>query len=214
MNKQDFLESLIVFGVMTGILLPVRLFFVSYVSSDWFGSFGIISAISVTMIVLTKKGKLGKFGEMFERQINKFQKGKRGKIVYGQSIIFLLILGGTIFAIEQGNSAYVDLKNQILEEHEEFSDPEKILEKTDQLKAEDWALGVLGLFLAVFIAFPQLSAVLAVLDDSFDGWILHFYTVAFVEYLELFGILLYYRFSLFRKKSSSLLGDKNLQKLE
>lgn len=199
---------------MTGVLLPVRLLFVSYVSSDWFGSFGIISLISITMIVLTKKGKLGKFGEMFERQLNKFQKGKRAKFVYGQSIILLLILGGTIFAIEQGNSIHLDLKNQILEENEEFSDPEQILQKTEQLEAQDWIFGVLGLFLAVFIAFPQLSAVLAVLNDSFNGWILHFYTVAFVEYLELFGILIYYRYSLYSKKSSSTLGDKNLQNLK
>ena len=214
MKSNNFLESLIVFGVMTGILLPVRLLFVAYVSSDWFGSFGIISAISIAMIVLTKKGKLGKFGEMFERQINKLQKGKKAKIVYGQSIIFLLILGGTIFAIEQGNSTYVDLKNQILEEHEEFKNPEEILKKTEQLEAQDWIFGVLGLFLAIFIAFPQLSAVLAVLNESFDGWILHFYTVAFVEYLELFGILIYFRYSLFSKKSSAAMGDKNLQKFE
>ena len=214
MKYQNFLESLIVFGVMTGILLPVRLLFVSYVSDDWFGSFGIISAISITMIILTKKGKLGKFGEIFERQINKLQKGKRAKIVYGQSIIFLLILGGTIFAIEQGNSAYVDLKNQLLVEHEEFTDPQEILKKTEQLEVQDWFFGVLGLFLAVFVAFPQLSAVLAVLNDSFDGWILHFYTVAFVEYLELFGILLYYRYSLYSKKTSSELKDKNFHKFE
>ena len=200
MKYQNFIESLIVFGVMTGILLPVRLLFVSYVSSDWFGSFGIISAISITMIVLTKKGKLGKFGEMFERQINKLQKGKRAKVVYGQSIIFLLILGGTIFAIEQGNSVNLDLKNQLLVDHEEFTNPEEILKKTEQLEVQDWFFGVLGLFLAVFVAFPQLSAVLAVLNDSFDGWILHFYTVAFVEYLELFGILLYFRYSLYSKK--------------
>ncbi len=214
MKRQNILEGLIVFGVMTGILLPARLLFVSYISSDWFGSFGIITAISVTMIVLTKKGKLGRFGEMFERQINKLQKGKRAKIVYGQSIIFLLILGGTIFAIEQGNSTYVDLKNQILEEHEEFANPSELLAKTEQLEAQDWVFGVLGLFLAIFIAFPQLSAVMAVLNESFDGWILHFYTVAFVEYIELFGILIYFRYSLSGNKSHSIVDDKNLQKTE
>ena len=213
MEKKNFLESLIVFGVMTGILLPVRLLFVSYVSSYWLGSFGMISAISIIMIILTKKNKLGKFGKMFERQLNKLQKGKKAKIVYGQSIIFLLILGGTIFSIEQGNSTYEDLKNQILDEHEEFANPEEIMKKTEQLDAKDWIFGVLGLFLAVFIAFPQLSAVLAVLNDSFQGWILHFYTVAFVEYLELFGILIYFRYTLFSKKSSSIIGDKNFEKL-
>lgn len=214
MEKKDFLESLIVFGVMTGILLPVRLLFVSYISSYWLGSFGIISAISIMMIILTKKGKLGKFGDMFERQINKLQKGKKAKIVYSQSIIFLLILGGTIFAIEQGNSTYVELKNQILDEHKEFAEPEEILKKTEQLDAQDWIFGVVGLFLAVFIAFPQLSAVLAVLNDSFDGWILHFYTVAFVEYLELFGILIYFRYAMFSKKSPPIMDGKNFEKMD
>ncbi|HEY7368155.1 MAG TPA: hypothetical protein VH562_06800 [Nitrosopumilaceae archaeon] len=201
-KKKNFVEALIVFSVMTGILLPVRLFFVTYVSTEWYGSFGIISAISALMIILTKKGKLGRFGQMFERQINKLQKGKRAKIIYGQSIVFLLILGGTIFAIEQGNSVYADLKNQLLEEHKEFSEPEQILKKVDEMQAQDWLYGIIGMFLAIFFAFPQLSAVLAVLNDSLDGWVLHFYTVAFVEYLELFGILLYFRFSLSKKNTT------------
>lgn len=201
-KKKNFVEALIVFSVMTGILLPVRLFFVAYVSTEWYGSFGVISAISALMIILTKKGKLGRFGQMFERQINKLQKGKRAKIIYGQSIVFLLILGGTIFAIEQGNSVYVDLKNQLLEEHKEFSEPDQILKKVDEMQAQDWFYGISGMFLAIFFAFPQLSAVLAVLNDSLDGWVLHFYTVAFVEYLELFGILLYFRFSLSKKNAA------------
>ena len=206
MKKNDFVEAIIVFSVMTGILLPVRLLFVSYVSDNWFGSFGIIAIISATMIILTKMGKLGKFGKMFERQINKFQHGKKGKIVYGQAILFLIILGGTIFAIEQGNSTHLELKEQILEEHQEFSDPNQIIQKTEQLEAQDWAYGFVGLFLAIFYAFPQLSAVFAVLNDSFDGWILHFYTVAFVEYIELFGILLAFRF-FFKNKSKMIKND-------
>jgi len=197
---------------MTGILLPVRLFFVTYVSTDWFGSFGVISAISITMVVLTKKRKLGGFGRMFERQINKLQNGKKAKLVYGQSIIFLLILGGTIFAIEQGNSVYSDIKEQILEENEGFSNPEEILKKSEQLQAQDWIFGMMAMFLAIFIAFPQLSAVLAVLNDSFDGWVLHFYTVAFVEYFEMFGILIYFRYSFWKNKPLVSEIDKNKEK--
>ena len=208
MKNKNFLEGFIVFSVMTGLLLPVRLFFVTYISTDWFGSFGIISAISVLIVILTKKGKLGRFGKMFERQMNKLQKGKRAKIIYGQSIIFLLILGGTIFAIEQGNSVHVDLKNQLLEEHKEFANPEEILKKTDELQFQDWIYGIVGMFLAIFFAFPQLSVVLAVLNDSLNGWILHFYTVAFVEYLELFGILIFFRISLSKKDSLQPSNDK------
>ncbi|RDJ31266.1 MAG: hypothetical protein DWQ18_03850 [Crenarchaeota archaeon] len=186
---------MIVFSVMTGILLPVRLVFVEYVSDDWFGSFGIISAISVLMIVLIRKNKLGKFGVIFQRQIDKIQHGKKGKLVYAQSVFFLLILGGTIFAIEQGNSTYLDIKNSIETEHAEFSNPQELLEQTEQIQPHEWVYGIIGLFMAIFLAFPQVAAVFAVLNDTFDGWILHFYTVAFVEYLELIAILIGYRFA-------------------
>ena len=187
---------------MTGLLLPIRLFFVMYVSDNWFGSFGLISVISITVIILTKKRKLGKFGEMFDRQLSKLQHGKRAKIVYGQSILFLLILGGTIFAIEQGNSTYVELKNEILKENEDFSDAGQILAKAEKISFQEWINGFIGMILAIFFAFPQLAAVFAVLNDSSDGWILHFYTVAFVEYMELFGILLLFRFTMVDKKAT------------
>ena len=187
---------------MTGLLLPIRLFFVMYVSDNWFGSFGLISVISITVIILTKKRKLGKFGEMFDRQLSKLQHGKRAKIVYGQSILFLLILGGTIFAIEQGNSTYVELKNEILKENEDFSDAGQILAKAEKISFQEWINGFIGMIMAIFFAFPQLAAVFAVLNDSSDGWVLHFYTVAFVEYMELFGILLLFRFTMVGKKAT------------
>jgi len=187
---------------MTGLLLPIRLFFVMYVSDNWFGSFGLISMISITVIILTKKRKLGKFGEMFDRQLSKLQHGKRAKIVYGQSILFLLILGGTIFAIEQGNSTYVELKNEILKENEDFSNAGQILAKAEKISFQEWINGFIGMIMAIFFAFPQLAAVFAVLNDSSDGWVLHFYTVAFVEYMELFGILLLFRFTMVGKKAT------------
>ena len=188
---------------MTGLLLPVRLLFVTYVSDNWFGSFGIISAVSITMIILVKKGKLGRFGDMFERQLGKFQHGKRGKILYGQAIFLLIVLGGTIFAIESGNSAYIEIKNELIAEHEEISDPQELVKQSENFTLQDWIFGFIGLSLAVFYAFPQLAAVLAALNDTFDGWILHFYTVGFVEYLELFGILILYRM-LSRKQQQSI----------
>ncbi len=47
---------------------------------------------------------------MLERQIFKFQHGKRGIIVFGESVIMLLILGGMIFAIDPGYFVYVEEK--------------------------------------------------------------------------------------------------------
>jgi len=52
---------------MTGLLLPVRLLFVTFVFDSWIGSFGVISVISISILILAKKGKLGEFGNMFQR---------------------------------------------------------------------------------------------------------------------------------------------------
>jgi hypothetical protein len=191
-------ESLIVFGTITGLLLPVRLLFVEYVSDDWFGSLGIISAISILIIILVKKKKLGFFGPMFERQMYKFQKGKRGLLVFGESVFLLLILGSMIFAIDQGNSVYSDLKLQTMANFPS-TDSKQILESAKELDASDWLIAFLMVPVAFLTAFPQMSAAIASVDQSLDGWLLHFYTVGFVEYLELFGILIFYKIS-FRKK--------------
>lgn len=186
---------------MTGLLLPARLLFVEYVSDNWFGSLGIISAISILVIILVKKKKLGFFGPMFERQMYKFQRGKRGLLVIGESLFLLLILGSMIFAIDQGNSVYSDLKLQTMVNSPSTSS-EQILESAKQWDASDWFIAFLMVPVAFLTAFPQMSAVIASVDQSLDGWLLHFYTVGFVEYLELFGILIFYKIS-FRKKLKS-----------
>ena len=194
-------ESLIVFGVLTGLLLPARLLFVEYVSDNWFGSLGIISAISISVIILVKKKKLGFFGPMMERQIYKFQKGKRGLIVFGESVFLLSILGLMIFAIDQGNSVYSDLKFQNIK-NAPSSSAEQVLESASELDTSDWVMGFLMAPVMFLTAFPQMSAGIASVDQSLDGWLMHFYTVGFIEYLELFGILIYYKIS-FRKKLQS-----------
>jgi len=58
-----------------------------------------------------------------------------------------------------------------------------------------------------FVAFPIFSAVFAVVNDATGGWLLHFYTVAFVEYIELLGILVLYRLS-FNKISKGITNNK------
>jgi hypothetical protein len=179
---------------MTGLLLPARLLFVEYISDNWFGSLGIISAISILVIILARKKKLGFFGPMFERQIYKFQKGKRGLLVIGESVFVLLMLGSMIFAIDQGNSVYSDIKLQTIE-NSPPTNPEQILELTNEWEASDWIVGFLMVPVMFITAFPQMSAGIASVDQSLDGWLMHFYTVGFIEYLELFGILIYYKIS-------------------
>ena len=186
---------------MTGILLPARLLFVEYVSDNWLGSVGIIAAISILVLVLAKKNRLGPFGSMLERQIYKFQKGKRGIVVFGESIFLLVLLGGMIFAIEQGNSTYAELKMQSFKDYP-IESREQIIDQAKEFTHYDWFVGFITTPVAFITAFPQMSAIIASIDERFDGWLLHFYTVGFVEYLELLGILMFYKITIKRKKLS------------
>ncbi|MCV0431473.1 MAG: hypothetical protein K5781_07855 [Nitrosopumilus sp.] len=191
---------MIVFGIMGGILLPVRLLFTEFVSDNWLGSAGLISVISVVIILLAKKNKLGFFGHMLERQIFKFQKGKRGILIFTESAILLVILGTIIFAIDQGHSLYSEQKMEYVAEIESQQNP---VDAAKNMTPSDWVFGAIMAPVGFVTAFPQMSAAMASIDEKMDGWLMHFYTVGFVEYLELVGILVYYRIS-FRKKSSML----------
>ncbi|MCH9658844.1 hypothetical protein K0U27_09195 [archaeon] len=186
-------ESLICFGIMTGLLLPARLLFVEYISDDWLGSFGIISVISISIIILAKKQKLGFFGSMLERQIHKFQKGKRGILIFGESVFLLTLLGTTIIAIDQGNSVYSDLKLQNDKNLPSNPVQVQILEITKDWTAVDWMKGYVIGIISIITNFPAMSAAIASIDEASGGWLLHFYTVGFVEYIELLGIFIFYR---------------------
>ena len=51
-----------------------------------------------------------------------------------------------------------------------------------------------------------MSAAIASIDQEVDVWLLHFYTVGFIEYAELLGILIYYKIS-FRKKIPTVIRN-------
>jgi len=187
---------------MAVVLLPARLLFVQYVSDDWFGSFGVISTLSLTVIVLSKKKKLGFFGPMFERQMYKFQKGKRGILIFGESVFLLLILGRMIFAINQGNSVYADLNYLFLKNDFSNDSSKDLLNFANGWGVNDWLYGFLMAPVGFITAFPQMSVVIASIDQDLDGWLMHFYTVGFVEYVELLGVLIFYRISFSRKPTS------------
>jgi len=200
---KGYVESIIVFSFMAGVLLPASLLFVQYVSDNWLGSFGIISILSLSVIILVKKKKLGSFGPMFERQMYKFQKGKRGILVFGESFFILLLLGGMIFTIHQGNSVSSDLNDSSLNSIISGSSTEYVLDSVNDWGIEDWLYGFLMAPVGFLTAFPQMSIVIASIDQRFDGWLMHFYTVGFVEYVELLGVLIFYKLS-FARKSNSL----------
>ncbi len=203
--NQDRKEFLLVFGVMMFVMLPVRFLLVEYVSDNWWGSFGAISAIAVLMVILVKKNKLGRFGKMFERQMLKLhQKGLRRKVVFGNMIFALIVTGLLIYSINAGDTIYLDTKMEVVEQaggeealQEQLGDIDKMYE---QITPEQILLALIAIPYLLVAQFPYFASLWAIENDLTHGFLLHFATVAFVETLEFFGILMFYRFALRRKK--------------
>jgi len=195
-------ESIIVFGVLTGILLPVRLVFVEYFSDDWFGSFGLISIISIAIVILARKQKLGKFGKMFENQMLKIHQGKRRIIVYTFASIIVLYLSISIYSINEGNSTYLEEKNQLMQEFKEKDiNLQNMIEKMPKISPERFMEGITTYVFSWIENFKDIAIVNAINNDYADGYILHFHTVFLVEQLEVIGILIFYRFYITKEQS-------------
>ncbi len=199
--NQDRKEMLIVFGTMMLVMLPVRLLMVEYVSDNWWGSFGAISAIAVLMIILVKKNKLGRFGEMFERQMLKLhQKGLRQKFVFGNMIFAIIVTGLLILSVNLGDTLYLDEKNEIIELaggeealEESLGDIDKMWSK---ITPEQILLALIAIPILLVTQFPYFASLWAIENDLTNGFLLHLATVGFVETLEFFGVLMFYRFTL------------------
>ena len=106
-------ETLIVFGIITMILFPIRLFFVTYVTDDWLASFGLISAISLTLVFLAKKNKLGEFGQLFVKVMKKWNTGNRKYLLYIPPILLLIVSVGIISLINMYDSN-IDSENELV----------------------------------------------------------------------------------------------------
>ena len=195
-HKQDIKESIIVFGILTGILLPVRFAYVTHVSKDWLGSFGVLTIFSIILVILVRQNKLGWFGQMFLRQMTKNQHGKRGYFFYIRSVVMIAILAGTIFAINLGNTIYADQKHSLIHQHPELLDQKKMMSQAKDMSLENVLVGALMVPVFTMIKFPVVAVLLSIINDEFHGLILSLYTIGLVEYLEILGVMLFYRFTI------------------
>lgn len=203
MKVSNRMEAVIVFLVMTGIFLPVRFLFVTFVSDHWFGSFGIVSAFAIMMVLLSRKGKLGRFGEMFQRQMMKIHTGKRRKFIYTHLALTVFIMGLSVVSINLGNSIYVDQKNEIIqiaelqgESLKEPADMHRLTQELKEIPSEQILASLAAIPVLLIYQFPHFAGLMAIENDLTSGFFLHFSIVGFVEVLEMVGILIFYRMTL------------------
>lgn len=192
MDRKDLKEKLIILSVTTGVFLPLRVFFSSYVYDHWLGSLGLVSAIGILFVVLIKRNKLGEFGRIFERQMKKTIGGKTGRYVIGFSILFLVYFGASLYFIDRGETVYFHDKEifySIISTGEEFKVENIPVEK---LNGPIQYVEISGLMWISSLDYG-LSIAYAVMDQASDGWLSHLIVVIFVEQLEVLGLLYFYR---------------------
>lgn len=194
-TKQDAKEKLFTVALFTGIFLPTRLFFYTYVSDVWIGSFGLITSIMIAMMVLAHKNKLGAVGRIVNRQMMSFSKGKFGKFAMFQTIFFIYIFSLAIYGITNPPDL---MKEQITNTlaAEGIDDLESSLGGSQNLVWTGPA-AILGPAFAVLIIIVPNNlgfALYSIINDFTHGWLLHFVTVFLVEHLEILGLVVYFRY--------------------
>lgn len=207
----SLLEDVIVIIVMFGIFLPVRLVFYNFVSDNWFGSFGLITLIVVLLVYLSKKNKLGFFGKAYWRTITRVHKGKRRILSYfmiGFSLyLWVSVIAGVNYA--QSDPEIIELKKDITnkitpEEQKKLDDltnavknqdlmqtQRQLMESYKQVSFEKLLLVAFILVLLPILDFTSWVVINSLLDNWFNGWLLHFGTVFLIEVLEIIAIMVY-----------------------
>lgn len=206
--SQDYKEFMIVAIVMTGILLPVRLLFVEYVSNSTWGSLGIISLISVIIVILVKKKKLGYFGRIFERQMLRLTTGKKRIFVATMMTISLLYFSYSVYTIDLANNYYPDeMALALIEVQKEFgvdfANSDTIENVIEPLQADKIVGGMDDYLGALLYDFKIIAITQGVVNELSDGMILHFHLVFLVEQIELMGVYIFYAVTMRKAKEVS-----------
>lgn len=161
-----------------------------------------MTGILVTLMYLSKKQKLGRLGKIVERQVTKISKGKLGKLAMFQMVFFIYVMANMVYGIEYANP---EIRERYVQTFAEMgvTDLDTMAEKSPNLRW-DGPMAGLGLLFSLLIVFTPNSvghAFFSILNDWSDGWILHFVTVALVQDLEIFALMVYFRW--FRKSKDN-----------
>ena len=204
-KKQEWKETFIVGIVLILIYLPVRLVFYNFVSQAWIGSLGVLTCISVALVYLSEKNKLGKFGKMFQTQNMKIHRGKRKYIIYSMLALKLFFLLNIIYAIEIANTEYIETKTEVAAIVPNYKNIEEYKNELKDVKPQDYLLA-LGAVVWVYVYhYDVLASMISIFNDQSNGWYMHFTTIAFIELLEIAGLMVWYRYKFKERHDTKLL---------
>lgn len=188
-------DGLIVWGILTGILFPVRLIAVQLLGNHWIGSFGFLTIVSLSIIYLSKKNKLGWFGRLFIQQMLRLQRKKRRFVTFGFCVFSILLLSTFLYATQNGTSDEQKIKSQITQIYKDKNktlDLNSVLSSAKDLSSTDYIKGVYIMFYLMFFHFDIFSDIMSIMDDISGHNYSHFAMIMLVEQFEVLGILILY----------------------
>ena len=195
--KHEILETLAVFGFLLGILFPIRILFVTYITDTWFGSLGILTAVYVIIIILVLKNKMGKFGKMIARQLFKIHRGKRKYFVYTNIAIATIFFGMAVYGMESAKSDYYQGEiDKLLEElpQQHLKGPietqEYVATELPKMSPDNIMEAILTLLVLPITNHEQYIILWGITDRLTEGWFLNLSIVLFTEELEVIGMLI------------------------
>jgi hypothetical protein len=191
-------QSLIIWASLTLIFLPIRLVFYNLVSTNWYGSFGLMSIISVILIILVKKNKLGRWGIMFENEMRKVQFKKRRYLVYGSNLFTIFLLLNFIAAINLGDTEFKHTQEDLQKQMEQNAKGQKVtlnlvMEQYKEHSPQEYLIALLGIIFVYFTHYDIFAGFMAIENNITGGYYLHFTSVFLIEQIEVLGVLLFYR---------------------
>lgn len=188
-------ERVLTVLIFTGIFLPARLVFYTYVSPYWLGSFGLMTTILLSVMYLARKNKLGYAGYLINKHSLQFAKGKFGKFSLIYLIFSAYLFGLAIYGIE--NPPH-EIKTKIVTVLNDtgIHDLNTATTKSKDLHWEGpaQAYGILFSLIVLFVPSKLSYTIYSILNDYTHGWMLHFATVFLVEQLEILGLVIYFRY--------------------
>ena len=194
-NKTDVKEKLLTGIVFTGIFLPVRLLFYTYVTTWWLGSFGLVTGIMLVMLYLARKGKLGWLGKIVNRQVIRISKGKAGLATICLSIFLLTAFTNMLYGMSYPPQTAVQEIKQILKD-EGITDLKSYSEMAKDVRFEwqELPLGIVAVLLIMVVPTEPGYALFSILNGWSHGWLQHFFTVYLVQEIEVVGLVIYFRY--------------------
>lgn len=205
------LTKLFVIVSLFGMIWAARLTFLYFISDHWIGTLGVTTTMMGGMMYLSWKEKLGWYGNAFWGILSSklSKKYTKGAISFFTMQLFMLAafsigmhMGESVFQ-EEAKTQHDNIISKNPDAFDEGKFEETVKQEFEKNPLQMIAVFLLAVFLVplmVFANFPEFAGLMANVNIMYGGQLSHLIDIAFIEEIEVMGILIFTR--LLQKKNN------------